>query len=127
LQSKFSTLHSAAVALLDGAAGVAQYSDARAADPRVAALRRKVRPVADEALRKDEAYATITIGVERRESHIAHASGTAANPMSDAAIEAKFLANAVPIIGPDQANRVSEWVSTLDKRSDLRSLIALLA
>ena len=33
LQSKFSTLHSAAVALIDGAAGVAQYSDARAADP----------------------------------------------------------------------------------------------
>ena len=30
LQSKFSTLHSAAVALIDGAAGVAQYSDAKA-------------------------------------------------------------------------------------------------
>jgi 2-methylcitrate dehydratase PrpD len=127
LQSKFSTLHSAAVALLDGAAGVAQYSDARAADPWVAALRRKVKPVADAALRKDEAYAAITIGAERRESHIAHASGTASNPMSDAAIETKFLANAIPIIGPDQANRVSEWVSTLDKRSDLRNLIALLA
>jgi 2-methylcitrate dehydratase PrpD len=127
LQSKFSTLHSAAVALLDGAAGVAQYSDARAADPRVAALRRKVRPFSDATLRKDEAYAAITIGVERREWHIAHASGTAANPMSDAAIEAKFLANAIPIIGPDHASRVSEWVSTLEKRSDLRSLIALLA
>ena len=37
LQSKFSTLHSAAVALIDGAAGTAQYSDARASDPAVAA------------------------------------------------------------------------------------------
>src|SRR6202161_336839 len=36
LQSKFSTVHSAAVALVDGAAGIAQYSDARARDPLVA-------------------------------------------------------------------------------------------
>src|SRR5262249_32953139 len=39
LQSKFSTLHSAAVALIDGNAGMAQYSDAKAVDPAVAALR----------------------------------------------------------------------------------------
>ena len=43
LQSKFSTLHSAAVALIDGMAGTAQYSDARATDPAVAALRDKVK------------------------------------------------------------------------------------
>ena len=46
LQSKFSTVHSAAIALVDGAAGIAQYSDARARDPVVAALRRKVTAVA---------------------------------------------------------------------------------
>ena len=55
LQSKFSTLHSAAVAMIDGAAGTAQYTDAKAVDPAIAALRRKVKPVADESLRKDEA------------------------------------------------------------------------
>ena len=38
LQSKFSTLHSAAVALIDGTAGIVQYSDAKATDPTVAAL-----------------------------------------------------------------------------------------
>src|SRR5271154_7146459 len=59
LQSKFSTVHSAAIALVDGAAGVAQYSDTRAKDPVVATLRRKVKAVADESLGKDEAYATI--------------------------------------------------------------------
>src|SRR5215471_12874978 len=53
LQSKFSTVHSAAVAFLDGAAGIAQYSDARANDPVVAALRRKVTAVADETLGKE--------------------------------------------------------------------------
>src|SRR5712691_2284053 len=81
LQSKFSTLHSAAVALVDGAAGVAQYSDAKAADSSVAALRLKVNAVADESLRRDEAHAEIVAGGRTHRVHIAHASGTADNPM----------------------------------------------
>jgi 2-methylcitrate dehydratase PrpD len=127
LQSKFSTVHSAAVALIDGAAGIAQYSDARAADPAVAALRRKVKPVADDTLRKDEAYTTITTGGKRHEVHIAHAGGTADNPMSNAAIEAKFLANATPVIGRERAERVCAFVWSLEKRPDIRELVALVA
>jgi 2-methylcitrate dehydratase PrpD len=127
LQSKFSFRHSAAVALADGAAGIAQYSDARAADPMVAALRRKVQAVGDEALRKDEAYATVVAGGARNDAHIAHASGTTDNPMSDAAIEAKFLANAAPAIGDGRARRASERVWSLEKCADARELIALVA
>src|SRR5882672_7344275 len=82
LQSKFSTLHSAAVALVDGAAGIAQYSDAKARDPLVAALRGKVKAQGDEALGKDEAHVVITVAGKRHEIHIDHASGTAENPMS---------------------------------------------
>jgi 2-methylcitrate dehydratase PrpD len=127
LQSKFSTLHSAAVALVDGAAGIAQYSDARARDPLVAALRGKAKAQADEALGKDEAYAVIVAGDKRHEVHIPHAGGTAANPMSDAAIEAKFLANATPAIGPDRAARARDLVWSLAKVPDMRELIGLLA
>jgi len=127
LQSKFSTVHSAAVALIDGAAGVTQYSDAKAADPAVAALRRKVNAVADDTLRKDEAYAAIAAGSRRHEIHIAHASGTADNPMSDAAIEAKFMANAVPVIGRERAERARDFVQALETQPDMRALIELLA
>jgi 2-methylcitrate dehydratase PrpD len=126
LQSKFSTLHSAAVALVDGAAGIAQYSDARARDPVVAALRGKVKATSDESLGKDEAYAVIVAGGVRHEVHIAHASGTAANPMSDAAIEAKFLANAVPVIGAERAQAVCAAVWALEKLPDMRELIGLV-
>jgi 2-methylcitrate dehydratase PrpD len=127
LRSKFSTRHSAAVALADGAAGIAQYSDARAADPAVAALRRKVDAVADETLRRDEAHVAVIAGGVRHEAHVAHASGTADNPMSDAAIEAKFLANATPTIGAERARRACEVVWSLEKSPDVRALIALLA
>jgi 2-methylcitrate dehydratase PrpD len=126
LQSKFSTVHSAAVALVDGAAGVAQYSDARATDPLVAALRRKTKAVADATLGSDEAHAAITVGDRRYEVHIPHASGTAANPMSDAAIEAKFLANATPIIGAARAAQACEMVWSLERQPDAAALIGLL-
>ena len=126
LQSKFSTVHSAAVALVDGAAGIAQYSDAKARDPVVAALRRKVSAVADETLGKDEAFASIVAAGRRHEIHIAHASGTAANPMSNAAIEAKFLANAAPVISADRAAQAAAFVWSLERQPDVGGLLELL-
>jgi 2-methylcitrate dehydratase PrpD len=127
LQSKFSTVHSAAVAFSDGAAGIAQYSDARAADPVVAALRRKVNAVSDETLRNDQAHAWVLLGDTRHDVHIPHASGTAANPMSDAAIEGKFLANATPVIGAERAACARDFVWALENQPDVRALIDVLA
>jgi 2-methylcitrate dehydratase PrpD len=127
LQSKFSTLHSAAVAMIDGTAGTAQYTDAKATDPAVAVLRRKVKAVAVESLRKDEAHAVVVAGGKRHAAHIAHASGTAENPMSDAQIEAKFMANATPVIGAERAKCAAEWIVSFEKQTDIRKLIALLA
>src|SRR5258707_9729405 len=72
LQSKFSTLHSAAVALVDSAACIAQYSDAKARDPLVATLRGKVKAQADEALEQGEAYAVILAAGQRDEHPLPH-------------------------------------------------------
>jgi 2-methylcitrate dehydratase PrpD len=127
LQSKFSTVHSAAVALADGAAGIAQYSDARAKDPVVVALRRKVTAVADEMLGKDEAYASIMTATGKYDIHIAHASGTAANPMSNAAIEAKFLANATPVVGAERAARAAAYIWSLEKQAHIGDLLEMVA
>ena len=127
LQSKFSLRHSAAVALIDGAAGTAQYTDAKAKDPAIATLRRKVTAVADETLRRDEAHAAITVSGKRHEVHIPHASGTAGNPMSDQAIEAKFMANATPVIGAGRAAQARDLVWVLERQGDVRALLALIA
>lgn len=127
LQSKFSVVHSAAVALSDGAAGLAQFSDGKATDTAVAALRCKVKAIADETLRKDEAHAAITAAGRRYELHIAHASGTADNPMSDSAIEEKFMSNAAPVIGHERADRARAFVLSLETRPNMDELVALLA
>ena len=121
LQSKFSYRHSAAAALVDGNAGIPQYTDAKANDPLLVALRRKVQVIGDDTLRKDEARATVVAGDLREDVHIEHASGTVDNPMSDAAIEAKFLANATSVIGAARARQVAELVWSLEKVADARA------
>ena len=128
LKSKFSIYHSAAVALLDGAAGVAQYSDGRAGAAEVVALRQKIVVTADESLRTDEAHArVVTRGGPVFEKHVPHASGTEANPMLDAAVRAKFMMNAEPVIGRERAGAVCQFVATLERQTDVRELIALCA
>ncbi len=127
LQSKFSVYHSAAVALIDGAAGTCQYSKERASDPAVIALRRKVKVTIDESLRNDQAVAEIVVQDLRHRAFVEHASGTADNPMSDGALEAKFIANAEPVIGHDRAARVCDLVRGLERVADITELIQLCA
>jgi 2-methylcitrate dehydratase PrpD len=126
LQSKFSIGHSAAVAFADGDAGIPQYTDNKARDPVLIALRRKVKPIADPSLRRDEAYASLVAGNTKEQAHVPHASGTVQNPMSDEAIEAKFLANATPAIGALRAMRVCETLRALETLPDMRDLTGLL-
>jgi 2-methylcitrate dehydratase PrpD len=128
LQSKFSIYHAAAVAYLDGAAAIAQFTDKRAAAPDVLALRGKIEVVVDPGLAKDQAQATlIPISGDRIEARIAHASGTVDNPMSDGALENKFFANVTQIIGSERARQIAATVWKLDKLGDVRELIGLCA
>jgi len=123
LHSKFSVYHSVAVALIDGAAGIAQYTDERAIDPAVIALRSKVKITVDDSLDTDQAEAAITVGGATHRAFVEHASGTANRPMSDAALEEKFLANAVPVIGRERAERVRDLTRRLERVGDVRELI----
>ncbi len=124
LQSKFSIYHAAAAAYLDGRAGIAQFTDERAAMADVVALRGKIEAHIDESLEKDQAAATlVSTSGERIETGIAHASGTVANPMSDRAIEDKFMANAAPVIGEERARQVTAAAWALDTLADVREVV----
>jgi 2-methylcitrate dehydratase PrpD len=128
LQSKFSIYHAAAVAYLDGCAGIAQFTDERAAMADVVALRGKIEARIDETLAKDQAAATlIATSGERVETRVEHASGTVENPMSDRAIEDKFMANAAPIIGEERARQLAAAAWSLDGLEDMRDVVRLCA
>ena len=126
LQSKFSLYHSAAVAWLDGVASLSQYTDTKATDPQVVALRNKVQAQAVEAFGRDEAHVTVTLfDGTSFEVHIAHASGTHQNPMTDEALEAKFMANAIPVLGIARCQDIVHEVWALENCPDVNDLISL--
>ncbi|MBL8696835.1 MAG: MmgE/PrpD family protein [Alphaproteobacteria bacterium] len=128
LMSKFSVNHSASVAYIDRDAGIAQYADARATSPDVVAFRRRIAVATVDGFRKDQARATLVTRDGRRHVvDVEHASGTADNPMSDAALETKFLANATPVLGADGARRLADRVWKLEAERDMRDLLAISA
>jgi 2-methylcitrate dehydratase PrpD len=124
LMSKFSANHAAAVAYIDQAAGVAQFTDERSDDRSVQALRKLIHVTPDPSFRLDQAAAVVrTRAGAVHEVQIAHATGTVSNPMSDQALRDKFLLNATPVIGAEQARRVIDTIWRLDALSDVGELV----
>lgn len=128
LQSKFSVYHAAAVALLDGIAGEAQFTDARAASDDVVALRDRVEAVAEPAFRRDQAHVLVVMKDGRtHETTIRHAIGTLDNPLDDAALEAKFRAQAHEILAPAATRAAIDMCWGLEELDDVSRLAKVAA
>lgn len=126
LESKLSFAHACAVALADRAAGVDQFTDARAVDPAIAALRTRIHPVVDESLATDQSAVTLTLADGRRfEARIEHATGSVVNPMTDAALDAKFIALATRTLGERDARALCAMCRGIDALEDLAPMFAL--
>lgn len=124
LMSKFSANHAAAVAYIDQAAGVAQFTNERSADAAVQALRRLIviKPVT--TFRLDQSAATVrTKAGATVEARIEHATGTVSNPLSDQQLREKFLGNAEPVIGAARARSVADMIARLDTLGDVGELV----
>lgn len=119
LEGKFSVYHSAAVALLDGAAGEAQYSDARVTAPEVVALRDKVTATPSPTIAEDEVRVRVTMkDGTHHELHVEHAIGSLTRPMSDGDLEAKFRGLVNPLLPAGSAEQLIDLCWTLDKLPD---------
>ena len=89
-EAKVSIQHSVAVALLDGAAGLAQYTDRRVADPTVRALRARVAFEEDAGVPVEAAVVILRLadGSSFTE-HVRDGRGTPGRPMSDDELDGK--------------------------------------
>lgn len=91
LESKFSTYHSAAVALIDGKGGEEQFSDERVTASDVVEMRKKVVLTVSSSIEKDDAIVKIHLkGGKVFTEHVQHTVGSKDNPMSDKALTDKF-------------------------------------
>src|SRR5205823_12327240 len=90
-EAKVSIQHSVAVALLEGAAGLAQYEDRCVADPAVRVLRAKVAIEEDEGIPVESAVVTLRLADGTTFSeHVRHGRGTPGRPMSEDELDAKI-------------------------------------
>ena len=124
---KFSTPYCMAVGFFDRAAGFAQFSEARLADPAVINLASRIRYVIDpdnEYPRNFTGHLRATLRdaqvIELRQNHM---RGGARNPLSDREIEAKFFENA--LYGGwdrERAEQLRTWTYSVLSARDLGEL-----
>jgi 2-methylcitrate dehydratase PrpD len=128
LEGKFSVFHSCAVALLDGAAGEKQYSDAKVRDARTIALRDRIDAVIDPKMRDDEVRVRLTLKDGRSlEKYVEHAIGSKEVPMTNEQLEAKFRGLADDIIGPEQAARLLALAWSIEELADAAEICRMAA
>jgi len=116
LEGKFSVYYAAAVAIVQGAAGEKQFSDALVKDSTIVALRDRVTTIVDPAVSAERVQVTITLKDGRKlEKNIENAIGSVKNPMSDKALEAKFADLAEGVIPAAQARKVMDLCWNVEK------------
>lgn len=120
-------------AMLGNDLGLADFGDAARADARRHALCAKVRIATDAdcdadypAKRAAKVRLTTTAGAAH-ERYVPEPYGAPANPMSDAALKAKFRGLADPVLGTDKAARVEEMVWAMADIADAKALAEALA
>lgn len=125
LQAKFSVRFCAAMALLRGDAGEAEFTEASLADPAVARVMARVTPEGDEALTIPAAHMTVRLADGRViEERITAARGTPDNPGTRDDLEAKFRRLAETVL---PAPRVAGLTAALRGLTDAKDVAGILA
>jgi 2-methylcitrate dehydratase PrpD len=122
--ARVSIHHCAACALLLGAAGVTEFSEATVFRPDIMALRRKVKAVLDASLPDGVARVTIDLASgETFDEIVMAAKGSLEDPLTDRDIEAK-LRECARLGGTDwDIERVIDAVWNLDTLADVSDLM----
>jgi 2-methylcitrate dehydratase PrpD len=119
LEGKFSIYHAVAVAFIEGAGGEKQFSDQAVRDPAIVALREKVVPLVDPAIKPEQVDMSVTLKDGRKlDRYIQHAIGSLEVPMTDADLEAKFADLAEGILTTPQIHRLIDLCRGVEQLAD---------
>ena len=124
--------HMCAVMLLDGTVTFkSSHDEKRMHDPRVAAVRRKVQLLGDDAMSAAMPSRQGIVELElddgqRLRHHTRAVRGTPDNPMTRAEVDGKSYDLLAPVLGRARARKLCDAVWNLDRIDDVRSLRPLL-
>jgi 2-methylcitrate dehydratase PrpD len=126
LEAKFSAQYAAAVALVDRAGGVVQFSDGRVADSALATLTRRATLGFDANLTQYQIRLEVSMTDGRRLSHfIPVQKGDHANPLSWDELLVKFRANAAAVLPADNIEELAERLRDVDHVTDVADIARL--
>jgi 2-methylcitrate dehydratase PrpD len=125
LEGRFSVYHAAAIGLVRGKAGLAEFSDETVNDPDVKAVREhKVIAAADETVAEDAVRVEVELsnGV-RLHKDLNHAIGNLARPMTDSELEEKFRDQARRVLREDQVETLIALCWRTAQLTDMKQLV----
>jgi 2-methylcitrate dehydratase PrpD len=122
--AQMSLPYAIATALVNGQAGIGAYLDAQRHDPRIAAAMRRITLEIDPAMSDlDEPVITLAMSdTEPRSRRVDIPLGDPRNPVSDAALVAKFRALAGMTIPEASVDALETALLDLDTLADVRTL-----
>lgn len=126
LAGKFSTYYCAALALAEGEAGENMFTDKKVLDPKMVALRKKVKAKVVPAYKDTEAKVIITAkGGKKYSAYVDTPKGDPRNPPTDEELENKFRSLAPLVLPPKKIDSLVDTIWNLEKLGNIRQLIRL--
>jgi 2-methylcitrate dehydratase PrpD len=124
LQGKFSVYHGAAVGLVRGKAGIAEYSDDTVNDPAVKRVRERATAVGDPSITEDQAHIEVELVTGEKISRFVEQSlGNIHRPMTDRQLEEKFRDQAVLALPATQVEKLIGLCWRIDELGEMNELI----
>lgn len=124
LEAKLSLFHVAAAALLRGRVGVKEFHPDSIDDPDILQMRARVSAKVDDGFATDEADVVLVLDDGRTLArHVDHALGSLVRPMSDAALEAKFIDLADGVLPRTDADALAAQAWSIDRLQDASTVI----
>jgi 2-methylcitrate dehydratase PrpD len=126
-EAQVSLPYSVAIALLEGNALLAQYTDRKLGNATVRRLMDRTRIDTDAKLpRGVSCHTTITMqSGEKYVSQVDYPKGSIQNPMSDEELRVKFELLSVPVVGATKAEKIADLVMHIERCSDVGELLRL--
>lgn len=125
LEGKFSAYHAAAIGLVRGRAGLAEFTDEAVNDPTIRAVRERVVAEGDASVSEDGVRVEVTLRNGRvLAKSLEHSLGNLERPLSDQQLEDKFRGQAT-MLPPGQVDELIRLCWTIDEVEDVRSLVSL--
>jgi 2-methylcitrate dehydratase PrpD len=128
-EAQVSLPYSAAVALVEGAALLPQYSEEKLKDVRIMSLAEKVTVVKDPSLPRGVSCRMVvkTLDGQTYTSQVDYPKGSVQNPMTDTELAAKFCTLASTRLKHEQIDQVIQMASEIEKFESIATLMKLVS